>query len=115
MATFRTFTNRTIPVGENETPSAAIPSQYKRAELVMTRTNWPAAGVTITLWLSYDNEQTWVVANRAFIWPWVSDGKDLTNRPASIGMGWSTRQPTHAKVSADSPSSFTSTVTIQAF
>ncbi len=115
MAVLATIPNRSIASGASETPGAAVPSQYRRAELIMSRENWPVAGVTITLWLSYDNQQSWVVANRALIMSGTTSAKDPVLRPASIGMGWSSPLPTHAKAGAVSPSGFTSTVSIEAF
>lgn len=80
----------------------------------MSRENWPAAGVEITLWLSYDGGQSWRVATRAQIAPGTTSAKDPVLRDAVIGMGWSGTKPTHAKASAVSPSIYTSNVTIEA-
>lgn len=115
MAVLATLANRTIAAGASETPSAAVPAQYQRAALRMSRSNWPVAGVEITLWLSYDNGQSWVVANRAQIAPGTTSAKDPVLRDAVIGMGWSSPKPTHAKAAAVSPSGFTSTVSIEAY
>lgn len=114
MTVIATISNRTIAAGSSETPSVAVPAQYSRAGLRMSRANWPVAGVEITLWLSYDGGQTWRMGNRAHIGPGSTSAKDPVLRDAVIGMGWSTQKPTHAKASAVSPSSFQSNVTIEA-
>lgn len=114
MPTLATLPNRAIGAGTSETPSVAVPAQYSRAALRMSRASWPVGGVQITLWLSYDGGQSWRVANRAQIGPGSTSAKDPVLRDAVIGMGWSSPKPTHAKASAVSPSSFQSTVSIEA-
>jgi len=105
-----------VPSGTNESPVGHVPPDANSAELRMTRQNWPAAGVLVTLWVSYDNQGSWVVGNQAQIDPGEPNPKNGILADAVIGIGWSTRQPTHAKIGTVNPSApFQSTIAITVF
>lgn len=80
----------------------------------MSRAQWPSPGMTITLMVSYDGQQSWVVGTSAFIAPGTTSAKDPVLADALIGFGWGRNPPTHAKVITNSPSAFRSNVTIEA-
>ncbi len=114
MAILATLNNRQIVKGVNETPVAAVPEGISRVNLRMSRAQWPAEGATITIFVSYDDQKSWVVANRVFIEPGETSAKDPVLADAVIGFGWGKKAPTHIKAGSDSPVQFRSNIVIEA-
>ena len=115
MTILATLTNQTIPSGTFTTAPQVVPANTIGATLRMTRQNWPSAGVTISMHFSFDGGTTYPVTLPTFIAAWFDDGTG--KHPLSdtvIGYGWSNNVPTHVKAQTVSPSSFVSTVTIEA-
>jgi len=87
----RTWPNPLIPAGENYLPDEdgiGIPKRTAGADLTMSRDNWPAEGVWLTIEVTYDF-QTWVpCAGPQYIEPDVFDPKFGGIYPAKIGCGW---------------------------
>lgn len=113
MGVLATLNNRQVPAGVDETPGVAVPQGLRWVNLHLRRENWPAAGVTITLLVSYDNQQSWNIANSSLIAPGTTSAKDPVLRDAVIGMGWGSRAPTHAKAGSSSPSTFRTDLMIE--
>ncbi len=105
---------RTIQSGVNRTPSAAVPAGSSRCDITMTRANWPAAGVSITILLTYDGTNYVPVAPPNIIGPGSVDPKTGVIPPAAIGFGWGhDPQPLRALIETDNPSgNFSTQVTI---
>jgi len=113
VATLATFTNQAIPSGTFTSPAAAVPADVRGLTLRMTRNNWPAAGVTIALQLSFDGGNTFPKSDAVSIAAWVNDGTG--KHPLSdavIGWGWNSAQPTHVRAQTVAPQAFSTTVTI---
>lgn len=114
MAVVATFVNQAIPQGVFTSPAAAVAADVRGLSLRMSRNNWPAAGVTIALLLSFDGGNTFPKSDAVSIAAWVNDGTG--KHPLSdavIGWGWNTAQPTHVKAQTTSPQAFSTTITIE--
>ncbi len=115
MAILATFTNQSIPSGTFLSPVAAVPADVRGLKLTMSRQNWPAAGATIALMLSFDGGNTFPETDATFIAAWVDDGTG--KHPLSdavITWGWGARrQPTHVKARSLAAAGYTSTVVIE--
>lgn len=105
----------TIQAGLRETPAAVVPGGATRIQLTVTRDNWPAAGVDVGFLLSFDGGTNYVSRNLVHIGQAIADPK----RPgvitaAVLSVGWSSPQPTHAKLQTNNPAAnFAATATLE--
>lgn len=118
MAVLETLANRLIPSGTTETPDVVVPADVNALTLIMSRENWPAAGVTIAIAVSTDAGQTWKWWNQ-FIAPFVPTAKttNVADAPAKISYGWNPnlaeKRANRVRVRVVSPQSFRSDIQIE--
>lgn len=116
MATTIIDSDITVPVGTSHLAPRAIPAgtRFSFVDVTATRDNWPAQGVTVSAWFSYDNGNTYQKVAEQFVpAPTGVNPKTGTIDPMAFGFGWSRDpQPTHAYVGAVSPSRFNTHLTV---
>jgi len=120
VAVLGSFNNRLIPAGLTETPDIAIPAGVNGINLVCSRENWPAEGVTIAIAVSIDNGLTWKWWDQ-FIAPFVPNPPKYTDvllAPAIISYIWNpdiaqvAANRVKARITNHSVSSFRTDITI---
>jgi hypothetical protein len=103
----------TVRSGVRRTPSAAIPAGSTTCSITLGRNNWPALGVRLSIFFTYDGTN-YVEVRREFIAAGVIDPKTLTIPPAQIGFGWERNpQPLRALIETESPSQFNTSAVIE--
>ncbi len=87
----RTFPGQQLPNGDNPLPAAGInlPNRASFAEVSLSRDNWPAAGVDVSIELTFDAGQSWVLCARPTHIDHANiDPKTGVIAPGKIGCGW---------------------------
>jgi len=103
-ATTRTFQNVLIGTGTYFTPDVNVPKGSVYADVYLTRTNWPAQGVTLSIEFTYDGVSYVTVAGPYGIPQGGINPKTGTVDPASFGFGWVRNpQPKGARIKAINP------------
>jgi hypothetical protein len=111
-----TFPSHSVPSGTFTSPAGAVAADAIGLNLRMSRENWPAAGVTIALLMSFDGGSTYPQVYSNVIAAWVDDGTG--KHPLSdavIGLGWGETQPKpdHVKAQSVSGTAYVSTITVE--
>jgi hypothetical protein len=106
--------NYIVRSGVRRTPSADVPAGSSQCEIEMSRDNWPAQGITIQMFLTYDGTNYVATAPATFIAAGSIDPKTGVIPPAKIGFGWGRDpQPLRALIETNSPSQFQTSAVIR--